>query len=91
MVPGTFFNLSLGSKYYEPDIVRSHETMAVIEKQQNRARMNFSWQLLPSSSAKIFPDYVPKAIIDDYEIKICLLLKHLVIIAKYTKYPKIRI
>lgn len=38
-----------------------------IKKKRERKRMDFSWRLLPSSKAKIFPDYIPKTIRDDYE------------------------
>jgi hypothetical protein len=32
------------------------------------------WNLIPPSSAKVFPDYIPKAIIDDYE-EACAILE----------------
>lgn len=32
----------------------------------------FSWQLKPNSSAKQFPDYIPKAVLDDYN-EACLI------------------
>lgn len=40
---------------------------AELNEQRNRKRMDFFWRLLPSSNAKLFPDYVPKPIRTDYE------------------------
>jgi hypothetical protein len=38
----------------------------------NTGDLKTSWQLIPSSAAKVFPDYVPKAILDDYN-EACLI------------------
>jgi hypothetical protein len=33
-----------------------------------------AWQLIPSSKAKVFPDYIPKAILEDYN-EACLIME----------------
>lgn len=45
----------------------SPAAMNEIKEKRERPRMDFNWQLLPTSKAKIFPDFVPKAVRDDYE------------------------
>jgi len=46
--------------------VRLHE-LVVLQKTWMLGELLGSWRLIPNSSAKPFPDYIPKAIRDDYE------------------------
>ena len=38
----------------------------IVSKDKERGRTLQTWRLIPASAAKVFPSYIPKAILDDY-------------------------
>lgn len=49
-----------------------YEAVEGIGSGWSRGALIRSWSLIPSSAAKVFPDYVPKAVLDDYN-EACLI------------------
>lgn len=55
-----------------PNLDCKEYTLRVVLMNGNSGAPIRSWQLIPSSEAQVFPDYIPRAVLDDYN-EACLI------------------